>query len=322
MGVSAATAMEDDSDSVPVVYDSPLEPREELALSSGRSRLRRFGDEQEDEDVDSSRFWHFRVLLPALCRVETGAGCAFGARLESEPWRSRRERAVEYIFWYHGLYRLLPSTLFLAVRLLDQFLTKLQALPAQQPRQRHRLLAATALSIASKFEEEAVPDFASLAKHGSGEFRAEELHATELAMLARVDFRLHLPVAPHHLGWLLRLVDAGEEQWQYAEYLCELGLACPELPEWTPLRHAAAAVVLSSMMTNVEEWPAEFEAYCVGGSDESREAIMRTLFSLCRALHRTGAGFAAFDKWASSCRGGVALKVQKLVCNVLAWIFG
>eukprot|EP00413_Alexandrium_margalefii_P008556 CAMPEP_0204541466 /NCGR_PEP_ID=MMETSP0661-20131031/18255_1 /ASSEMBLY_ACC=CAM_ASM_000606 /TAXON_ID=109239 /ORGANISM="Alexandrium margalefi, Strain AMGDE01CS-322" /LENGTH=112 /DNA_ID=CAMNT_0051548153 /DNA_START=1 /DNA_END=335 /DNA_ORIENTATION=- len=111
------------------------------------------------------------------------------------------------------------------------------------------------LSIASKFEDEAVPEFASLEESSKGEFRVADIHIAELQVLARLDFHLHVPLAPHHLHWLLEVVRASQDQRAVAEYLCEVGLESPELPLWKPADHAVASVVLSSMILRVPEWP-------------------------------------------------------------------
>merc|ERR1719362_2420934 len=125
-------------------------------------------------------------------------------------------------------------------------------------------------------------------------------------------------MAIHHLHWFLELVGANEDFELLAHYLCEVGLESRELPHWLPTDHAAAAVVLTSMMLNKPEWPPAFEAFCVRNDESRRQAIMLVLYGLCRAVYRTGEGRAVFDKYASASRKTLSPQVKVLLERVTA----
>jgi len=272
----------------------------------------RFVDEGHD-----TRCWHFRVLCPMLCRTEEAGDGLRGLFPHSDPCKDFRERVVDWVVRLHKSYQLRSLTLFLSVLLVDRYLAAcLKSKPRSLLRmvKRHRLLASTMLSIASKFEDEAVPEFASLAKSSKGEFQVADIHTTELQVLSQLDFHLHVPLAPHHLHWLLEAARAGKELRAAAEYVCEVGLESHELPKWKPQDHAAASVVLASMILNLPEWTPEFEASCgVAGNEEKRSSIMQALFGLCRALYRAGPGHAVYDKY---CINGLAPRIGKTVAEV------
>lgn len=258
------------------------------------------------EEDEWSKCWFFRVLRPGLCLAEPAEeGVGVFHRLTGA-WEASRARIVDRVVRLHMAYGLRRPTLFLAVSLLDRCLACLRTWPTQAHRGvvRPRLLASTVLVLAAKFEDEAVPEFASLVESSRGEFVKLDLHMTELVMLKKLDFRLHIPMASHHLHWILEAIAASTEQRSIAEYVCEVGLESPDLPGWRPMDHAAAAVLMSNLFQGLPEWTPEFEASCGVAEDESRRgAVLRILLGLGKALYEAKEGHAVYDKF---CTDGLA----------------
>lgn len=245
-----------------------------------------------DEDAD----WHFKVLYPRLLSLER---CFLSVPL-ALPVRQIEARAllVDWLVRRHQDYDLTELTLFLAVRVLDQSLTKHWVREEDM-----RRLGATALIMAAKFEDEVYPEYDGLAINSGGDFTVAELPETELKMLEQIDYRLHTPTVGHHLRWFVKLCNAGsrraadeQEQLTLATYLAELGLYCSDHASWIPTQYAAAAVFLSNVLMSLPSWPRPFEMIVICGEESVREGARSVAADIFRVLGNSSPGQAIYDK--------------------------
>eukprot|EP00927_Polykrikos_kofoidii_P067836 TRINITY_DN63270_c0_g1_i1.p1 TRINITY_DN63270_c0_g1~~TRINITY_DN63270_c0_g1_i1.p1 ORF type:complete len:502 (+),score=81.72 TRINITY_DN63270_c0_g1_i1:57-1562(+) len=186
---------------------------------------------------------HARVIAPALCSAEgEHVQTQFSDFLEfvdEADWK----QIANWIVRVHARYRLGPLSLHLALRLLARFMAK-QLVPWQE----HALLGATALLVASKFEDEIYPDINGLVKLGMGRFSSKELQGMEARFLNMVDFDLHIPTPGHHLPWFHVLSGGDDLQVALSEYITEIGLVRKAAARWTPSLHAGAAAILGAAL--------------------------------------------------------------------------
>eukprot|EP00747_Dinoflagellata_sp_TGD_P208133 gnl/TRDRNA2_/TRDRNA2_81646_c0_seq1.p1 gnl/TRDRNA2_/TRDRNA2_81646_c0~~gnl/TRDRNA2_/TRDRNA2_81646_c0_seq1.p1 ORF type:complete len:396 (-),score=56.18 gnl/TRDRNA2_/TRDRNA2_81646_c0_seq1:167-1354(-) len=260
--------------------------------------------------------WHFEVIYPALRRAEarppaTSSKCSRAAQVITI---AERAAMFDWLVRVHEDHGLRDLSLFLAMHLADQFF----ASPKRRddlPYWRHLLLAAAALLVASKFEEQEPLALDSLVKAAHQRFSKNELLQMELEVIQVVGYRLHIPTAAHHLEWLSRLTSEDILQCRLAHYLCELGLGSAKVATWSPSQHAAGCVLLSGVLLGRQGawWPPVLQRLCAAKEGGRHEAIREILGELCRGLHQsTRRRDSLYAKFAKRQRGFVALKVREL----------
>lgn len=235
--------------------------------------------------------FQFDVLLPALLKAEIAAVKLTNGRCTVS--RAVQNELVAWIVLVHKEQGLRETTLFLAVQLLRR------ALVIERPRV-PRVMAAAALLVAAKFEEEMVPELQVLAEEaqassdsGNG-ILAEEVSDAELELLHLLDFRLHLPTAAHHLHWSQAMLGGKgcdpKQLRSMAMYICELGLTCVESCSWLPSLHAGAAALLAAaLLQRPQSLSSKVESFCVQGpgGEMRREQLRAILRKLCGLLGDT-----------------------------------
>lgn len=280
-------------------------------LRSSKIRVTR-EPSRERRPAWSEKWWHFQVVYPALCRSEArDAGGLSTSPACTVPGRPRqRVDLVAWIVRLHDMYVLSEGSLFLAVRLADSFV----AGPHVRSRNM-KLVGATALLLATKFEEEQSPAMDSLVTLSENSFKANELTAMEIRFLQQVDYRIHISTVHHHLDWFHRL-SAGESSANDRErclllYLAELGLAIPECSLWTPSHHAMASVLLLNQLVQRES-PRPLAVYVSYDIVDSIGALLR------KALKASSPGDAVYDKHSTQERHLTAQKAAELATSVFA----
>lgn len=278
--------------------------------STKRRREKPLVKQHDLEEQDSDAIWHFHVLLPSLRRFEQNKR---GADPVDCVLPQPRAEVVDWIARQHEDFGLSQATLFLAVRIIDRFLETKAVKPVTYP-----LVGAVSLLVASKFEDQAYPCMTDLAEAGGGHFAVGDLHPMEVELLECLEYRLHGPTAFHHMYWLQELNNASYAQVLMGEYIAELGLRNREVRRWSPLAHAASAVVLSNLLLGRQAWTIALREFCVTTVDASGQAEIRDqIETIVQALHSEliadGPGSALYDKHSSERRGYAALAARGLV---------
>jgi hypothetical protein len=168
----------------------------------------------------------------------------------------QRALLVDWIIEVHQKLHLLPETLFLAVNIIDRFMTlRVVGLDKIQ------LVGVTALLIAAKYEEVFPPVLSHFVYLTSGSFSDEDLIGAEKFMLQVLEYEMAFP---NPLNFLRRISKADEYHVQsraIAKYLLELCMLDHELLGYPPSLHAAAAMYLSRCVLGLQPFrpSAEFE---------------------------------------------------------------
>ncbi|RIA83563.1 cyclin-like protein [Glomus cerebriforme] len=170
-------------------------------------------------------------------------------------WRMRGI-LVDWLIEVHHKFRLLPETLFLAVNIIDRFLSvRVVSLVKLQ------LVGITGLFIAAKYEELLAPSIKNFIYMADNGYTEEEILKAERYVLTTIDFKL---CYPNPMNFLRRSSKADNFDIQartVAKYLMEISLVDYKFLSSPPSMIAAAALYLSRKMLNRAEWHANLTHY-------------------------------------------------------------
>lgn len=156
---------------------------------------------------------------------------------------------VDWLVEVHCKFRLMPETLFLAVNIIDRFLSlRVVSLVKLQ------LVGITAMFIAAKYEEVMAPSIHNFIYMADGGYTDEEILKAERYILQVLEFRLSYP---NPLNFLRRNSKADTYDIQartVAKYLMEIPLVDHRFLACPPSHIAAAALYLARQMLNRGVW--------------------------------------------------------------------
>jgi len=156
---------------------------------------------------------------------------------------------VDWLLEVHTRFRLLPETLFLAVNIIDRFLsTKIVQLDRLQ------LVGVTAMFIASKYEEVLSPHVQNFRHVADDGFTEEEILSAERFVLAALNYDLSYP---NPMNFLRRISKADSYDIQtrtLGKYLLEIGCLDHRFIAHPPSQVAAAAMYLARLVLERGPW--------------------------------------------------------------------
>ncbi|KAJ2663176.1 G2/mitotic-specific cyclin [Coemansia sp. RSA 1200] len=182
-------------------------------------------------------------------------------------WEMRRV-LVNWLVQIHYQLRMLPETLFLAVNLVDRFLSKRQVSVSKL-----QLVGLTGLLIASKYEEMTTPHVQDFAYLAGNCYETEEILNAEVFMLRVLDFDLSYP-SP--LTFLRRVSKAEQYNMQtrtVGKYLMEICLVDHRMMRFTPSHVAAASICLARRMLKAGEWDSNLRHFSGFSAEELKPCI-------------------------------------------------
>ncbi|RPA85665.1 A/B/D/E cyclin [Ascobolus immersus RN42] len=201
-----------------------------------------------------------------------------------------REILIDWLIEVHTRFSMLPETLFLAVNIIDRFLSvKVVRLDKFQ------LVGVTALLIASKYEEAVtlhVQHYAKLADNG---FSEDEILRAERFILASLDYNLSYPNPMNFLRHISKADDYEIQTRTIAKYLTEISLLDYRFLEFVPSHVAAAAMYLSRMMFERGEWDEHLVYY----SDYTEEEVLPVVRMMIEYLAAPVRHRAFYKKYAN-----------------------
>lgn len=160
-----------------------------------------------------------------------------------------RSILVDWIVEVHLRFRLLPETLFLAINLMDRFMSK-ETIQVDKL----QLLATGSLFIAAKYEEVYSPSVKNYSYVTDGGYTEEEILEAEKFILSALDFNLSYP---NPMNFLRRISKADEYDIQtrtIGKYLLELSIMDHRFIGLKPSLCAAAAMYVSRKMLGRPDW--------------------------------------------------------------------
>jgi hypothetical protein len=156
---------------------------------------------------------------------------------------------IDWLIEVHTRFHLLPETLFLAVNIIDRFLsTKVVNLGRLQ------LVGVTAMFIASKYEEVLSPHVANFRHVADDGFTEQEILGAERFVLSALNYDLSYP---NPMNFLRRISKADSYDIQtrtLGKYLMEISLLDHRFMCYQPSHIAAASMYLARLILERGEW--------------------------------------------------------------------
>ncbi|KAF2719763.1 hypothetical protein K431DRAFT_106326 [Polychaeton citri CBS 116435] len=162
---------------------------------------------------------------------------------------SMRSVLIDWLVQVHQRFNLLPETLFLTVNYIDRFLScKVVSL------QKLQLVGATAIFVASKYEEVNCPTVNEIVYMVDGGYSEQDIMKAERFMLSMLQFELGWPGPMSFLRRISKADDYDLETRTLAKYFLEITLMDERFVGSKPSFLAAGAHCLARLMLQKGEW--------------------------------------------------------------------
>ncbi|KAJ5570161.1 G2/mitotic-specific cyclin [Penicillium hispanicum] len=197
---------------------------------------------------------------------------------------------VDWLIEVHTRFRLLPETLFLAVNIIDRFLSaEVVALDRLQ------LVGVTAMFIASKYEEVLSPHVANFSHVADETFSDKEILDAERHVLATLEYNMSFPNPMNFLRRISKADNYDIHTRTLGKYLMEISLLDHRFMGFPQSQIAAAAMYLARLILGHGPWDATLAHYA-GYTEQDIDPVFRLMIDY---LHRPVSHEAFFKKYAS-----------------------
>ncbi len=156
---------------------------------------------------------------------------------------------VDWLVEVHTRFHLLPETIFLAINIIDRFLSSRVV-----ELEKLQLVGITAMFIASKYEEVLSPHVSNFKHVADDGFTEEEILKAERFVLQALNYDLSYP---NPMNFLRRISKADNYDIQtrtLGKYLLEISLLDHKFMEYPPSHIAAASMYLARLILGRGEW--------------------------------------------------------------------
>ncbi|KAK3695178.1 cyclin-like protein [Podospora appendiculata] len=204
-------------------------------------------------------------------------------------WKTRGI-LVDWLIEVHTRFHLLPETLFLAVNIIDRFLSeKVVQLDRLQ------LVGITAMFIASKYEEVLSPHIANFRHVADDGFSESEILSAERFILSTLNYDLSYPNPMNFLRRISKADNYDIQSRTIGKYLMEISLLDHRFMAYRPSHIAAGAMYVARLILDRGEWDDTIEYYA-GYSEEEIEPVFQLMVDY---MARPVIHEAFFKKYAS-----------------------
>ncbi|KOC60224.1 G2/mitotic-specific cyclin-B3 [Habropoda laboriosa] len=202
-----------------------------------------------------------------------------GDYMERQVCLSRWMRAllVDWMVEVQESFELNHETLYLAVKLVDLYLTKVTV-----GKETLQLLGAASLFIASKYDERIPPMVEDFLYICDGAYTQRELLRMEMSVLKVVDFDLGIPLSYRFLRRYARCAKVSMPTLTLARYILEYSLMDYSTIMISDSKMATAALLLALQMKDLGGWTPTLEYYSGYKVDDIRDIVIL----LNEGLHR------------------------------------
>ncbi|CAI4062428.1 B-type cyclin CLB6 SKDI_07G3570 [Saccharomyces kudriavzevii IFO 1802] len=183
---------------------------------------------------------------------------------------SMRALLIDWLIEVHEKFQCLPETLFLAINLLDRFLSqnvvKLNKL---------QLLCITCLFIACKFEEVTLPKVANFAYITDGAATVEDIKKAEIFVLSSLGYNISLPNPLNFIRRISKVDDYCIETRNMAKFILEYSICCNKFIHLKPSYLAAMSMYIAKQIKdNCIQWDETLVHYS-GGIDVASDPAFK-----------------------------------------------
>lgn len=266
------------------VYDPDYKTVEELGKEA-----KRLDDEDVDDPLMVAEYVHEIFDYMKQLEQSTMPNPDYMEDQGELEWKMRGI-LVDWLLEVHTRFRLLPETLFLAVNIIDRFLSnKVVQLDRLQ------LVGVTAMFIASKYEEVLSPHVQNFKHVADDGFSEHEILTAERFVLQALNYDLSYP---NPMNFLRRISKADNYDIQtrtLGKYLLEIGCLDHRFLQYPPSHVAAAAMYLARLALDKGEWDATL-AYYAGYTERDIQPVFKLMVDY---LHGPVVHEAFFRKYAS-----------------------
>lgn len=163
-------------------------------------------------------------------------------------WKMR-SILMDWLVEVHQKFRLLPETLFIAVNLIDRFLSlRVVSMVKLQ------LVGLTGLFIAAKYEEVICPSITHFLHMTEGGYGIEEILKAERYMLSTLEFDLSYPNPLHFLRRVSKADGYDIQTRTVAKYLVEISCVEHRLLAFSSSLLSAAGMWLARLCLDRGDW--------------------------------------------------------------------
>jgi G2/mitotic-specific cyclin-B, other len=228
--------------------------------------------------------------------------------LQSEINFNMRGILVDWIVEVHLKYTLLPETLYLAVNLIDRFLSLKNV-----SKSKLQLLGVTALFVASKYEEIYPPDADDFINVTANSYSREDLFKMEKLLLITLEFNCTVASSFIFLERYTKIIKSNEKIKQMAHYFSELCLLEHVFLKYKPSIIAASSVYLAQKFDgNNDAWN-EVCVYYSGYKKENFRDCARLILALVKEQNEENQKPSIFKKYALKVNHEVSLLAKEIV---------
>lgn len=160
-----------------------------------------------------------------------------------------RSILVDWLVEVHMKFRLLPETLFLAINLMDRFLSK-----EKVQVDRLQLLATGALFIAAKYEEVYSPSIKNYAYITDGAYSENDIREAENYMLKSLNFNISYPSPYNFLRRISKADNYDINARTIGKYLLEISAIDHRFIGYVPSLCTAASMYIARKMIGRNDW--------------------------------------------------------------------
>ncbi|WEW60692.1 G2/mitotic-specific cyclin [Emydomyces testavorans] len=197
---------------------------------------------------------------------------------------------VDWLVEVHTRFRLLPETLFLAVNIIDRFLSiDMVALDRLQ------LVGVAAMFIASKYEEVLSPHVANFSHVADETFSDKEILDAERHILATLNYDISYPNPMNFLRRISKADNYDVPTRTFGKYLMEISLLDHRFMCYRQSHIAAAAMYFARLIFERGPWDSTL-AYYAG---YTKEEILPVFHLMVDYLYRPVTHEAFYKKYAS-----------------------
>lgn len=210
-------------------------------------------------------------------------------KIQTELMWDHRSTLMDWLVQLHSRFNLLPETLYLAVNLIDRFLSK-QAISLS----RFQLCGAVALFIAAKYEEINVPTVSQMIYMVGNQFTRDEFLKAERFMVEALDFEFGYPGPMSFLRRGSKADDYDSEIRTLAKYFLEITIMDARFVASPASWLAAGAQYTSRKMLGRGGWT-DAHIYYTGYTAEQLDPLY-VIFVDCCLRYKTH-HLSIFDKY-------------------------
>ncbi|SCV01055.1 LANO_0F09934g1_1 [Lachancea nothofagi CBS 11611] len=189
---------------------------------------------------------------------------------------SLRAILIDWLVEVHQKFQLLPETLYLAINVMDRFMSLRKVSMAKL-----QLLAVSSLLIAAKFEEINLPKLSQYAYITDGACSCQDIKDAEMYVLTTLKFNIGWPNPLNFLRRISKADDYDNKTRSIAKFFLEYAMCCPRFVNIVPSHCSAMAMYCArASLDKNDKWDETFEHYS-GGIDAVNDKEFQ---KLCREL--------------------------------------